>query len=140
MDISEEIQQKYNRMFELEEQGDDLKANEVRSEIQELLSLQSNLRERRLDFFERMEPKPFISTLKDIYAGKENNRDRMAIALSSFLTHSIIEKEQKGDKAEYYIDQKAVLELLNRLIKDDMSLDEAKNELLSVFPELREVV
>ena len=89
----------YFELFRQEEQGNQERVEELRRAIKR--SLLEMEQERALDpFIHKMRKKPFVKTINECIAGEMEDSLELAVALSSMLTHSLL--EMKADEQMYF--------------------------------------
>lgn len=78
------------------------------------------------EFFEECSNKPFCTVLRKWFKGKEYTEVEIAKALSSMVTHSLIELQKKGDKRYRALEIPFQTQVIAMLVGGDISVNEVK--------------
>lgn len=113
-----EIEPLYRKLFEAEAFGDNELAQSIRNRIDRILRGEPTIAE---SFFKEMKDKKFFKTLKEFL---ENDIDdlKVALMLSSYVTHSLIEMDRKGKESFEELKISEISRLLSRFLEGEVDV------------------
>lgn len=143
--MKKKIKNLYKKKFEAEKNGNKEEVEEIEKEIKVILrgedekeikmdevnekdlEKMSERRKVKIKFFYKTRKKPFHRNMREIIQEDEYNDIDMAMALTSMLTHSLIEMKKEEKEVYKLLDIEVLTETVHDFLKGKLGSDDVLN-------------